>query len=76
MEDQHANAKRSANARLEHIDVPDGEGYIRWYTFNRGSEASGLGASHDANSGGADQALDGRLRRTLDLVKSTLLFWR
>lgn len=75
MADHHTNPKRSTDERVEHIVVPDGDGYIRWNIINRGSDASGYGAVNDTDCGGAHQALKGRFRRTLNLVKSTLLFW-
>lgn len=76
MEDQHNNAKRSTDARVEHIDVPDGDGYIRWLTLNRGTEANGLGDVDDMSSGGSNQTAKGRRHRAMDLIKSTMLFWR
>jgi len=75
MEDQLNDVKRSADARLEHINVADGDGYIRWYIFNRGSEANRLGADDD-NVTVANQAECAGLYRAVNWIKSTLLFWR
>lgn len=75
MADHHTNPKRSTGDRVQHIVVPDGDGYIRWNIINRGSDASGHRAVNDMDSEGAHQALKGRFSRMLDLVKSTLLFW-
>lgn len=76
MEDQNNNPRRSTDARVEHITVPDGDGFIRWNIINRGSDANGHEAGHDTDGGGADLAGTGALSGALDWVKRKLAFWR
>lgn len=76
MEDQNNNPKRSTDARVEHITVPDGDGYIRWSIISRGSDVNGHEAGHDTDNGGADPAGTGALSGALALVKKKLSFWR
>lgn len=68
--------KRSADARVEHTIVPDGDGYIRWHTVDQGRDASGHGTGHDTDDGGADPAGKGAFDDALDLVKRKLSGWR
>ena len=76
MKAQDANIKRSTDAPVEHITVPNGDGFVRWHTINRGGDASGHGAGHDTDNGGADPAGKGELQHVIDLAKSKLMFWR
>ena len=75
MEDHHVNVKRSATARLEHIDAPDGEGVIRWHIINRGSEGESDTAVDDARGGGVAQPPRGKLQQVRNLCKRVLFFW-
>ena len=76
MEDHATNARRNSDARVEHINVRDGDGSIRWYLINRGNEADSAGAVKDADRGGADHSDKGGFQQTLDQVKRVLSFWR
>ncbi len=74
--DRHVKLGHGTNARLEHVDVPDGEGYIRWHYIRRDSEPDSLGTGNDADSGLVLLPAQARLRQALDLLKRNLLFWR
>ena len=76
MEDNHINIKHGANARLEHINVPVGEGYTRWHCIDRGSQADSLGVGDNPDHGSALHPAQSRLHQALDLCKRKLLFWR
>lgn len=71
-----SNATLNTVARVEHINVPAGDGFIRWHTINLGSEADSSGAVKDADSGGSDHSDKGGFQQTLDQVKRVLSFWR
>ena len=74
MEDHHTNAKRSTDARLEHINVPAGDGYTRWHTISRHRDPNSLRSADDLH---VDvPPTQSRLHQTLDLCKRKLFFWR